>query len=178
MLTPPHTDLSASSCRMRSFRPSATRCSGKPKLTRKTSATTQARSAANKTNQNISRSQGRHPVTLNAVNVPFAANVRLRSESDRSAALPRSVAMSQKQTRAAQHSAATVGNREFSPAGGAADDHPLNFYSMILSALTSRVGEIVRPSALAVFWLIHNSSVVGNSTGKSAGLAPFNILST
>ena len=72
----------------------------------------------------------------------------------------------------------TVGNREFSPAGGAADDHPLNFYSMILSALTSRVGEIVRPSALAVFWLIHNSSVVGNSTGKSAGLAPFNILST
>jgi hypothetical protein len=58
------------------------------------------------------------------------------------------------------------------------NNRPLNFYSMILSALTSRVDEILRPSALAVFWLIHNSSVVGNSTGKSAGLAPFSILST
>jgi hypothetical protein len=73
---------------------------------------------------------------------------------------------------------AIAGNAEFSPAGGAADDHPVNFYSMIWSALNSTVGGILRPSAFAVFWLIHNSSVVGNSTGKSAGLAPFSILST
>ena len=37
---------------------------------------------------------------------------------------------------------------------------------------------IVSPSALAVLRLIANSNVVGVSTGKSAGLAPRNILST
>ena len=52
------------------------------------------------------------------------------------------------------------------------------FYSMILSARTSTVGGILRPSALEAFMLIHNSSVVGNSTGKSAALAPLSILST
>ena len=52
------------------------------------------------------------------------------------------------------------------------------FYSMILSARTSRLGEILSPSDLAAFMLIHNSSAVANSTGKSAGLAPFIILST
>ena len=62
--------------------------------------------------------------------------------------------------------------------GGQCSSQPSQFYSMILSALTSRVGGILRPSAFAVFWLIHNSRVVGNSTGKSAGLAPFSILST
>ena len=61
------------------------------------------------------------------------------------------------------------------------DSAPLSrlwLYSIILSALTSTVDGILRSSAFAVFWLIHNSSVVGNSTGKSAGLAPFSILST
>jgi hypothetical protein len=39
-------------------------------------------------------------------------------------------------------------------------------------------GGMVRPSAWAVFRLMTSSKVVGCSTGKSAGLAPFRILST
>jgi hypothetical protein len=41
-----------------------------------------------------------------------------------------------------------------------------------------RDGGMVRPSAWAVLRLITNSNVVACSTGKSAGLAPFRILST
>src|SRR3984893_10391738 len=46
-------------------------------------------------------------------------------------------------------------------------------YSITLSATASSVGGIARPSALAVFMLMLSTSLVGNSTGKSAGLAPF-----
>ena len=49
---------------------------------------------------------------------------------------------------------------------------------MTFSARISTTGGIVRPSALAVFKLIISSNFVGCSTGKSAGLAPFRILST
>ena len=47
-----------------------------------------------------------------------------------------------------------------------------------LSARASTFCGIVRPICLAVFRLITNSNFVGCSTGKSAGLAPFSILST
>ena len=47
-----------------------------------------------------------------------------------------------------------------------------------LSALTSTFGGIVRPICLAVLRLITSSNFVGCSTGRSAGLAPFRILST
>ena len=40
------------------------------------------------------------------------------------------------------------------------------------------VGGIVRPICLAVLRLITSSNFVGCSTGSSAGLAPFRILST
>ncbi len=50
-------------------------------------------------------------------------------------------------------------------------------YSIIWLARVSTAGGIVRPSALAVFTLITNS-FVGCSIGRSAGLAPFRILST
>jgi hypothetical protein len=46
------------------------------------------------------------------------------------------------------------------------------------SAWKSTVGGIVRPRALAVLRLMTNSNLVGCSTGRSAGLAPFRILST
>ncbi len=46
------------------------------------------------------------------------------------------------------------------------------------SARKRTVGGIVRPSALAVLRLMTNSNLVGCSTGRSAGLAPFKILST
>ena len=52
------------------------------------------------------------------------------------------------------------------------------YYSMTLSARASTEGGTARLSALAVFRLTMNSNFVGCSTGKSAGLAPFNILST
>lgn len=45
-------------------------------------------------------------------------------------------------------------------------------------AATSKVLGNVSPSALAVFLLRTNSIFVGSSTGRSAGLAPFKILST
>ena len=47
-----------------------------------------------------------------------------------------------------------------------------------LSALTSTFGGIVRPICFAALRLITNSNFVGCSTGRSAGLAPFKILST
>src|SRR5436309_2366900 len=51
-------------------------------------------------------------------------------------------------------------------------------YLITLSALASTLGGIVRPICLAVFRLITSSIFVGCSTGRSAGLAPFMILST
>src|SRR5215470_3573246 len=51
-------------------------------------------------------------------------------------------------------------------------------YLMTLSALASTFGGIVRPTCLAAFRLMMNSNFVGCSTGRSAGLAPFKILST
>jgi hypothetical protein len=47
-----------------------------------------------------------------------------------------------------------------------------------LSALANTLGGIVRLICLAAFKLITNSNLVGCSTGRSAGLAPFRILST
>ena len=52
------------------------------------------------------------------------------------------------------------------------------FYSITSSARASSVGGTMMPSALAVLRLIAISSLVGCSTGRSAGLAPLNILST
>jgi hypothetical protein len=51
-------------------------------------------------------------------------------------------------------------------------------YSITSSAVASSVWGIVRPSALAVLRLITSSNLVGCSIGRSAGLAPFMILST
>ena len=51
-------------------------------------------------------------------------------------------------------------------------------YSITRSARTRIDGGIVKPSALAVFMLITSSNFVGNSTGRSPGLAPLRILST
>src|SRR5262245_62499815 len=51
-------------------------------------------------------------------------------------------------------------------------------YFITLSALNSTFGGIVRPICLAVFRLILSSNFVGASTGRSAGFAPFRILST
>jgi hypothetical protein len=51
-------------------------------------------------------------------------------------------------------------------------------YSMTLSARASSMGDTVRPRAVAVLRLITSSNLIGCSTGKSAGLAPFSILST
>ena len=47
-----------------------------------------------------------------------------------------------------------------------------------LSALASTFGGIVRPICFAAFRLIMNSNFFGCSTGSSAGLRPFRILST
>src|ERR1700730_198906 len=51
-------------------------------------------------------------------------------------------------------------------------------HSMISSAVARSVCGIVRPSAFAVFILMTISSLVGHSTGRAPGLAPFKILST
>jgi hypothetical protein len=47
-----------------------------------------------------------------------------------------------------------------------------------LSARASTLGGIVRPICLAAFRLMMNSNFIGCSTGRSAGFAPFRILST
>src|SRR5690242_11580895 len=51
-------------------------------------------------------------------------------------------------------------------------------HSMTSSARASNAGGILRPSVLAVPMLMTSSNLVGCSTGRSAGLAPFRILST
>ena len=51
-------------------------------------------------------------------------------------------------------------------------------YLMTPSALASTCGGIVRPICFAVLRLIINSNFVGCSNGRSAGFAPFRILST
>jgi hypothetical protein len=56
------------------------------------------------------------------------------------------------------------------------DTRPSHLISLVARA--NKSGGIVRPICLAVFKLITNSNFVGCSTGRSAGLAPFRILST
>src|SRR5262249_55994236 len=51
-------------------------------------------------------------------------------------------------------------------------------HSITLSARASSVGGMVRSSAFAVLMLMLVTSFVENSTGRSAGLLPFRILST
>jgi hypothetical protein len=55
---------------------------------------------------------------------------------------------------------------------------PLPHYSITSSARARIAGGTVRPSAVAVLRLTTSSKVVGCSTGRSAGFAPFRILST
>ena len=52
------------------------------------------------------------------------------------------------------------------------------FYLISLFARASTSGGIVRPICFAVLRLMISSNFVGCSTGRSAGLAPFRILST
>ena len=53
------------------------------------------------------------------------------------------------------------------------------FHHLItLFARERNSGESVRPICFAAFKLITNSNFVGCCTGRSAGLAPFKILST
>ena len=54
----------------------------------------------------------------------------------------------------------------------------LRAYRMMSVASWTIDGGIVSPSACAVIRLTTNSNLVGRSTGRSAGLAPFRILST
>src|SRR5439155_13073552 len=51
-------------------------------------------------------------------------------------------------------------------------------YSITLSARASKIGERLRPRAFADFALMASSKRVGCVMGRSAGLAPFKILST
>src|SRR5258708_682643 len=51
-------------------------------------------------------------------------------------------------------------------------------YSIPSSAVASSDAGTLRPSALAVLRLMASSNLVGCSTGRSLGLAPFRILST
>src|ERR1051325_9386075 len=53
----------------------------------------------------------------------------------------------------------------------------LRYHLITRSALASTLGGIVRPICLAAFKLISNSNLVGCSIGRSAGFAPFRILS-
>jgi hypothetical protein len=76
-----------------------------------------------------------------------------------------------------------LGEQNLEDAPGNAD-HALilaartNTHSITSSAIEVIKGGIVKPSAFAVFPLIKNSNLVGCSTGKSDGLAPFRILAT
>src|SRR5262245_58757254 len=57
-------------------------------------------------------------------------------------------------------------------------DELASLHSITSSARASKVGGTSRPSAFAVLRLIVRSILVGNSIGKSPGLAPLRIRST
>jgi hypothetical protein len=57
-------------------------------------------------------------------------------------------------------------------------DFRLPDHRITLSALAKTLGGIVNPICLAAFKLMINSNFTGCSTERSAGLAPFRILST
>src|ERR1044071_3072997 len=57
-------------------------------------------------------------------------------------------------------------------------EHRKLSHRITLSALISTTGGTATPRARAVLRLIINSNLVGCSTGRSAGLAPFRIFST
>src|SRR5262249_50737094 len=85
------------------------------------------------------------------------------------------------QNRHAPHPLALLRARRARPRRRAADERQDELappHSITLSTSASSCGGISRPSAFAVLRLITSSNFVGCSTGKSAGLAPFNILST
>jgi hypothetical protein len=71
----------------------------------------------------------------------------------------------------------TSSAREQCPLSAISDNSHRTAYSISSLAKASNVGGIVSPSAFAVFMLITSSNLVACSTGKSAGLAPFSILS-
>src|SRR6516165_7759128 len=60
--------------------------------------------------------------------------------------------------------------------GHGVNDFSGRAHSMTSSASASNADGMVRPSAFAVFRLMASSNLVGCSTGKSPGLAPFRIL--
>jgi hypothetical protein len=51
-------------------------------------------------------------------------------------------------------------------------------HSITSSARASSVGGTVRPSALAVWWLMTSSNLLACTTGRSAGLAPLRMRPT
>jgi hypothetical protein len=51
-------------------------------------------------------------------------------------------------------------------------------HSITSSVVASSVGGTIRPSTFAVLRLMTSSNLVNSSTGRSAGLVPFKILST
>jgi hypothetical protein len=73
------------------------------------------------------------------------------------------------------------GQRAGTKGGGAGGRRQLSWrttHSITSSAMASRFGGMERPNFLAVLRLITSSSLVGCSTGRSAGFAPLRILST
>src|SRR5262249_3736152 len=62
--------------------------------------------------------------------------------------------------------------------GHGTEECPPLHYSITSSARARSDGGIVRPSAFAVLRLMTSSNLVGCSTARSPGLAPFRILST
>src|SRR5215472_4106194 len=68
--------------------------------------------------------------------------------------------------------------RDEESAGERLEEHAPRAHWMISSARPISACGIVRPRALALLRLMTSSNLVGCSTGKSLGLAPFRILST
>src|SRR5215831_15650353 len=84
-------------------------------------------------------------------------------------------------------SAATEGARGHNPRYSGEESRPypqrgggagIASHWITLSAWKRSVGGMVSPSSLAVLRLMTSSNFIGCSTGRSAGLAPFKILST
>src|SRR6516225_8898107 len=98
-------------------------------------------------------------------------------KSDNDAHRSRRISLRPRDARHSRERGSTRGQMQKSSAGKFQVEPP-SHHSITSSARASSVGGTVRPSILAVLRLMLSANLVGCSTGKSPGFAPFRILST
>jgi hypothetical protein len=131
------------------------------------------------------RREARQPIVLTLCPTVFERDVLTLDIASLSESLPErdeqwSALGQRRATEKSDHRHRLLRARRERPRGRRAAEQRDEFaavHSITSSAICWRCTGTSRPSALAVLRLIRNSNLVGCSTGRSPGLAPFSILS-